>query len=48
MLIDTGAIYTVLPEKTLKKINAWGPISDEIEVELGNGKIVKAKAYGVR
>jgi predicted aspartyl protease len=48
VLIDTGATYTVLPEKTLERIGAWGPISDDIEVELGDGKKVKAKAYGVR
>ena len=47
VLIDTGATYTVLPERTLKEIGAWGPIS-ETEVELGDGKKVKTKAYGVR
>lgn len=47
VLIDTGATYTVLPEGILKEIGAWGPIS-ETEVELGDGKKVKATAYGVR
>lgn len=46
VLIDTGATYTVLPEELLKKIGA-SPIPAKVEVELGNGKKVKAKAYGV-
>ncbi len=46
VLINTGATYTVLPERILKEIGAWGPMR-ELEVELGNGKRVKAKAYGV-
>jgi predicted aspartyl protease len=47
VVIDTGATYTVLPESILEKIGAWGPLSDKVEVELGNGEKVKAKAYGV-
>lgn len=46
VLIDTGATYTVLPEELLKKVGA-SPIPAKVEVELGNGKKVKAKAYGV-
>lgn len=46
VLIDTGATYTVLPEKVLEEAGAWGPVG-EVEVELGNGENVKAKAYGV-
>jgi len=46
VLIDTGATYTVLPEKVLEEVGAWGPIG-EVEVELGNKQKVKAKAYGV-
>ncbi len=46
VLIDTGAIYTVLPEELLKKIGA-SPVPAKVEVELGNGKRVKAKAYAV-
>ena len=45
-LVDTGATYTVLPEKVLSEVGAWGPIQD-LEVELGNGTSVRAKAYGV-
>lgn len=47
VLIDTGATYTVLPAKLLEEIGAWGPMHEEIEVALGDGKRVKAKAYGV-
>ncbi|MEW6686624.1 MAG: aspartyl protease family protein [Candidatus Edwardsbacteria bacterium] len=46
ILIDTGATYTVLPESLLRKIGA-PKIPGESEVELGNGKKVKAKAYGI-
>lgn len=46
VLIDTGATYTVLPESVLKKIGA-ARVPTEIQVELGNGEKVKAKAYGV-
>ena len=46
VLIDTGATYTVLPEEVLKKVGA-SPIPTKVEVELENGKKVKAKAYGV-
>jgi len=46
VLIDAGATYTVLPEKILEEVGAWGPMP-EVEVELGNGERVKAKAYGV-
>lgn len=46
VLIDTGSTYTVLPEKILDEVGAWGPLS-EVQVELGNGEKVRAKAYGV-
>lgn len=46
ILIDTGATYTVLPQDTLKEVGAWGPLG-EIDVELGNGKKLKAKTYAV-
>lgn len=46
VLVDTGATYTVLPEKVLEEVGAWGPLS-EVEIELGNQQKVKAKAYGV-
>ncbi len=46
VLIDTGATYTVLPEKILEEVGAWGPVG-EVEVELGNRQRVKARAYGV-
>jgi len=46
VLIDTGATYTVLPEKILEEVGA-ARIPGEVEVELGNGQKIKAKAYGV-
>jgi predicted aspartyl protease len=46
VLIDTGATYTILPEKILEQVGA-GRIPGEVEVELGNRTKVKAKAYGV-
>jgi len=46
VLIDTGATYTVLPEEILEEAGAWGPMP-EVEVALGNGETVKARAYGV-
>jgi predicted aspartyl protease len=46
VLIDTGAIYTVLPEEILEQAGA-ARIPTEVEIELGNGERVKANAYGV-
>jgi len=46
VLIDTGDTYTVLPERILEEVGA-PRIPGEIEIELGNGQKVKAKAYGV-
>jgi len=46
VLIDTGATYTVLPEKVLEEVGAWGPVG-EVEIALGNGEKVKAEAYGI-
>jgi len=46
VLIDTGAAYTVLPEKILEEVGA-ARIPGEVEVALGNGQRIKARAYGV-
>lgn len=46
VLVDTGATYTVLPQDILEKIGA-SRIPTEVETELGNGKKVKARAYGI-
>jgi predicted aspartyl protease len=46
VLIDTWATYTVLPEKILEEVGA-ARIPGEVEVEIGNGQKIKAKAYGV-
>jgi len=46
VLIDTGAIYTVLPNEVLEEVGAWGPMPG-LEIELGNGEKVMARAYSV-
>lgn len=46
VLIDTGATYTVLPQKILDTAGA-SPLPGKVEVTLGNAKKVKAKAYGL-
>jgi len=46
VLIDTGATYTFLPESILEEIGAWGPLP-EIDVELGDGKKVKGRPFGI-
>lgn len=46
VLVDTGATYTVLPQDILEKIGA-SRIPTEVKTELGNGKKVKARAYGI-
>ncbi len=46
VLIDTGATFTVLPQELLKKIAA-SRLPTDVGVELGNGKKIKAKSYGV-
>ena len=46
VVIDTGATYTVLPEEVLEQVGA-GKIPTDVEIELGNGDKIKAKAYGV-
>lgn len=47
VLIDTGATYTVLPKDVLEEVGA-SMIPGDVEVELGDGKKAKGKAYGVR
>lgn len=46
VLIDTGATFTVLPEDVLEEIGA-ARIPTEVEIELGNGQKVMARAFGV-
>jgi len=29
VLVDTGATYTVLPEKILEEVGAWGPVESQ-------------------
>ncbi len=45
-LIDTGATYTILPSRVLEEVGV-AIIPGELELELGTGQKVKAKAYGV-
>ena len=47
VLIDTGANYTFLPESIMEEIGA-SIIPGLIDVELRDGRIAKAKSYGVR
>ena len=46
ILIDTGATFTVLPEDVLEEIDA-SKLPTESEVELGDGRTIKTRAYGV-
>jgi len=46
VLIDTGATYTVLPDKVLEEVGAAG-VPAEVEVEFGNGERTKARSYAV-
>jgi len=46
VLVNTGATYTVLPEDVIEKIGAFGPLN-EIKVELGNSRRIKAKTYAI-
>jgi len=46
VLVDTGATYTVLPQRVLDEIGAWGPMR-EVEIGLGDGRKVTGQAYGV-
>ena len=44
--VDTGATYTFLEEKTLKKVGAV-KLPTQVEVELGDGKKVLAGVYAI-
>lgn len=46
VLIDTGATFTVLPEEILEEIGA-ARLPSEFEIGLGDGRKVRAKAYGI-
>ncbi len=45
VLVDTGATYTFVEKEVLEEIGA-PELPTKIEVELGDGKKVLAKAYG--
>lgn len=44
VMIDTGATYTFIEEEILEKVGAI-KLPTQVEVELGDGKKVLAKAY---
>ena len=46
VLIDTGATFTILPQAVLDEIEA-SKLPTESEVELGDGRTIKSRAYGV-
>ena len=46
VIVDTGAAYTILDEKTANEVGAWR-IPFEIHLELGDGRIVKASMYAI-
>ncbi|RZN57155.1 MAG: hypothetical protein DSO09_02220 [Candidatus Methanomethylicota archaeon] len=46
IIVDTGASYTVLDKNIVEKIGAWS-IPYKIDLELGDGRIVKADVYAV-
>ena len=46
IIVDTGASYTVLDKNIVEKIGAWF-IPYKIDLELGDGRIVKADVYAV-
>jgi len=46
VIIDTGASYTALPEDVIEKVHAWA-LPRTVDLELGDGRIVKANTYAV-
>jgi predicted aspartyl protease len=45
VMVDTGATYTFIEEEILEKVGATR-LPTKVEIELGDGKKVLAKAYG--
>lgn len=46
VVVDTGATFTFVEEEVLKRVGAL-KLPSKVEVELGNGKKIIAKSYGV-
>jgi len=46
VIIDTGPSYTALPEDVIEKVHAWA-LPRTVDLELGDGRIVKANTYAV-
>ncbi|ADM28495.1 hypothetical protein Igag_1698 [Ignisphaera aggregans DSM 17230] len=47
ILIDTGATFTVLPKEIIDEIGAIKIPVEPIEVELGDGRRIKAELYSI-
>jgi predicted aspartyl protease len=46
VIVDSGASYTVLPRDVVERVGAW-PIPHSVDLELGDGRVVKAGVYAV-
>ena len=46
VIVDTGASYTTLDEKVVEEIGAWS-IPHTVDLELGDGRVVKSNIYAV-
>jgi predicted aspartyl protease len=46
VLVDSGSSYTVMPRDVLEGVGAW-KLPYEVDLELGDGRIVKAGAYAL-
>ena len=47
LVVDTGAAYTVIPKEMLEEIGAF-KLPGKVDLELGDGRVVKADAYALR
>jgi len=46
VIVDTGASYTMLGRDVVERVGAW-PIPHSVDLELGDGRVVKAGVYAV-
>ena len=46
VLVDTGASYTTLDKDVVEEVGAWA-IPHTVDLELGDGRLVKAGVYAV-
>jgi len=47
VLVDTGASATILPLKVIEEIGGLKIPTEPVELELGDGRRVKAEIYGI-